>query len=70
MQALITLLTVVGGLLFSIAIAVVVEEWIFGQIFKIFFVQRNPAQSNLSPKVPVWTRWIAQPVGLNQLSQR
>lgn len=65
MQALITFITVVGGLLFSIAVAIVVEEWIFGQIFKIFFALPSP-----SPKVSVWTRWIAQPVQINQLSHR
>jgi hypothetical protein len=70
MQALITFLTVVGGLLFSIAVAVVVEEWIFGQIFKLFFAPAKPAPPNPSTKFPVWTRWIAQPVRLNQLSQR
>jgi hypothetical protein len=62
MQALITFITAVGGLLFSIAVAVVVEEWIFGQIFRIFFAPPNP-----SPKAPVWTRWIAQPVRAHQV---
>ncbi len=65
MQALITFITVVGGLLFSIAIAVVVEEFIFGQIFKIFFAPPKP-----SSRLPVLTGWIAQPVRLNQLSRR
>jgi len=70
MQALITLLTVVGGLLFSIAIALVVEEWIFGQIFKIFFTPMEPARPDPSPKVPIWTRWIAQPVRAHQVAHR
>jgi hypothetical protein len=70
MQALITFLTVVGGLLLSIAVAVVVEEFIFGQIFKLFFTLPNQAPPMPSPKVPVLTRWIAQPVRLNQLSHR
>ncbi len=70
MQALITLLTVIGGLVFSIAIAVVVEEWIFGQIFRIFFTPAALAQPNPSPKVPIWTRWIAQPVRAHQVAHR
>lgn len=69
MDALITFLTAVGGLLFSIAVAVLVEEWIFGQIFKLFFTLPSQAASTPS-KVPVWTRWIAQPVRLSQVSQR
>ncbi len=37
MQLLINFITVVGGLLFSLAVAIVVEEFIFGQIFRLFF---------------------------------
>ena len=70
MQALIAFITVVGGLLFSIAIAVIVEEFIFGQIFKIFFVRPNPSAAKPSPSFPVLTGWIAQPVRINQLSRR
>ena len=42
MQALITFITVVGGLLFSLAVAIVVEEFIFGQIFRLFFSAPKP----------------------------
>ena len=56
MQLIITFLTVVGGLLFSIAFAVVVEEFIFGQIFRLFFTPPKP-----SPRSQVLTGWIAQP---------
>jgi hypothetical protein len=70
MQALITFLTALGGLIFSIAIAVAVEEFIFGQIFKVFFALPNRAPATPSPKVPVRTRWFAQPMRLGQLSQR
>ena len=70
MQALIALLTVVGGLLFSISIAVVIEEWIFGQIFKIFFTPTALVQTSPSPKVPIWTRWIAQPVRAHHVAHR
>ena len=60
MQQLITFITVVGGLIFSIAVAVVAEEFIFGQIFRIFFAPPKPA-----PSRPILTSWIAQPVRVN-----
>lgn len=37
MEGAITVLTVIGGLLFSISCALLVEELIFGGLFKIFF---------------------------------
>ena len=37
MQVLITFMAVVAGLVFSVAVALVVEELIFGQVFRIFF---------------------------------
>jgi hypothetical protein len=37
MQMAITLLAVVGGLIFSLAIALLAEEIIFGQVFRLFF---------------------------------
>lgn len=37
MQQLITFMAVVAGLVFSVAIALVVEEMIFGQVFRVFF---------------------------------
>lgn len=43
MQPLITFMTVVGGLLLSLVVAIVVEEFIFGQIFRLFFTARKPA---------------------------
>lgn len=43
MQPLITFITVVGGLLFSVAVAIVVEEFIFGQIFRLFFTAAKPS---------------------------
>jgi ABC-type enterobactin transport system permease subunit len=45
MQMAITLLAVVGGLIFSLAIALLAEEIIFGQVFRLFF-----AGSRLSAK--------------------
>ena len=37
MQQLITLMAVIAGLIFSVAVALLVEEMIFGQVFRIFF---------------------------------
>jgi hypothetical protein len=37
MQQLITFMAVVAGLVFSVAIALLVEEMIFGQVFRVFF---------------------------------
>jgi hypothetical protein len=37
MQQLITFIAVVAGLVFSVAVALVVEEVIFGQVFRVFF---------------------------------
>jgi hypothetical protein len=54
MQALITFITVVGGLLLSLAVAIVVEEFIFGQIFRLFFTAPKPSAR------PVLVRLTAQ----------
>jgi hypothetical protein len=43
MQSLITFITVAGGLLLSLAVAIVVEEFIFGQIFRLFFAAPKPS---------------------------
>jgi hypothetical protein len=37
MESLMAFFTVVAGLLFSVAVAVLVEEWIFGGLFRAFF---------------------------------
>ena len=37
MQQLMTFMAVVGGLIFSVAVALVVEEFIFGKVFQLFF---------------------------------
>lgn len=54
MQLAITFMSVVAGLAFSIAVALVVEEWIFGQVFRVFFT--HPAER----KVPAGL--VLQPV--------
>ena len=48
MQLFITFMTVLGGLAFSIAVALVVEEWIFGQVFRVFFNRSVAFPSNLA----------------------
>jgi hypothetical protein len=46
MQMAITFMTVVGGLVFSVAVGLVAEEVIFGQLIRIFFVRhRVPANA-------------------------
>jgi ABC-type enterobactin transport system permease subunit len=37
MQMAITFMAVVGGLVFSLAVALLAEELIFGQVFRLFF---------------------------------
>ena len=37
MQLVITALAVLGGLLFSFSVSLLVEELIFGKIFRLFF---------------------------------
>ena len=40
MQALMTFVTVTAGMAFSLAVAILVEEWIFGKVFGLFFSQQ------------------------------
>lgn len=39
MQMAMTFLAVVGGMIFSLAVAVLAEELIFGQVFRMFFAR-------------------------------
>ena len=55
MDSLITFLTVLGGLILSVAVAVAVEEFIFGQIFKMFFAPPKPSATR-----PILVTWTAQ----------
>jgi len=43
MQMAITFMAVVGGMIFSLAVALLAEELIFGQVFRIFFVRQTAA---------------------------
>jgi len=48
MQMAITFMAVVGGLIFSLAIALLAEELIFGQVFRLFFAQQRLAPAKLT----------------------
>jgi hypothetical protein len=39
MQLVITAIAVIGGLMFSLAVALLAEELIFGQVFRVFFAR-------------------------------
>jgi hypothetical protein len=43
MQMAITFMAVVGGMVFSLAVALLAEELIFGQVFRLFFSQQAVA---------------------------
>jgi ABC-type enterobactin transport system permease subunit len=43
MQMAITFMAVVAGLIFSIAVALLAEEFIFGQVFRLFFTPARVA---------------------------
>jgi len=50
MQMAITFLAVVGGLIFSLAIALLAEEIIFGQVFRLFFAPAKLVTKNVVAK--------------------
>jgi hypothetical protein len=43
MQMLMTFMAVVAGMIFSLAVALLAEELIFGQVFRLFFVRQTAA---------------------------
>ena len=43
MQMAITFMAVVAGMIFSLAVALLTEELIFGQVFRLFFAQQAAA---------------------------
>ena len=49
MQQVITFMAVVAGLVFSVAVAVLVEEMIFGQVFRLFFTPQ-PVRLKTEPQ--------------------
>jgi len=44
MQLVITAITVVAGLVFSVAVALLVEELLFGEVFRLFFAPQAVAR--------------------------
>jgi len=40
MQLAITAIAVVAGMVFSLAVALLVEEFIFGEVFRLFFARQ------------------------------
>jgi ABC-type enterobactin transport system permease subunit len=43
MQLAITFMAVVGGMILSLAVALLAEELIFGQVFRLFFARQAVA---------------------------
>lgn len=50
MQMAITLLAVVAGLVLSLAVALLAEELIFGQVFRLFFAPAKLARQAVRAK--------------------
>lgn len=50
MQMAITFMAVVGGMVFSLAVALLAEELIFGQVFRLFFVPDKLATQTVVAK--------------------
>lgn len=50
MQMAITFMAVIAGLIFSLAVAVLAEELIFGQVFRLFFAPEKLAQQAVHVK--------------------
>lgn len=50
MQMAITFLAVVGGLVFSLAVALLAEELIFGQVFRLLFAPEKLARQAVGVK--------------------
>ena len=44
MQMAITFMAVVAGMVFSLAVALLAEEFIFGQVFRLFFARQMVRQ--------------------------
>jgi hypothetical protein len=53
MQMLMTFMAVVAGMIFSLAVALLAEELIFGQVFRLFFAQGKLAPQSATIKPPI-----------------
>jgi hypothetical protein len=49
MQLVMTAMAVIAGLAFSFTIALLVEEFIFGKVLRVLFVQ--PAEARVKPEL-------------------
>jgi hypothetical protein len=50
MQMAITFMAVVAGMVFSLAVALLAEELIFGQVFRLFFAPGKMARQAVAGK--------------------
>jgi len=50
MQMAITFMAVVAGMIFSLAVALLAEELIFGQVFRLFFTSSKLARQTAVAK--------------------
>ncbi|HVI07133.1 MAG TPA: hypothetical protein VND65_02445 [Candidatus Binatia bacterium] len=50
MQSAITFMAVLAGLVFSVAVALLTEELIFGQLCRVFFLRRNSIAASTTKK--------------------
>ncbi len=50
MQMAITFMAVIGGMVFSLAVALLAEELIFGQVFRLFFAPQKLAMQTVAVK--------------------
>ena len=50
MQMAITFMAVIAGLIFSVAVALLAEELIFGQVFRLFFAPARLARQSVDVK--------------------
>ena len=53
MQMAITFMAVVAGMVFSLAVALLVEEIIFGQVFRLLFASGRLESGKMAPVVAV-----------------
>ena len=50
MQMAITFMAVAGGMVFSLAVALLAEELIFGQVFRLFFAPGKLSRQTIALK--------------------
>ena len=53
----ITFMAVIGGMIFSLAVALLAEELIFGQVFRLFFAQ-SQLQAEKAPHAMTSTELV------------